>query len=234
MAKPHPHISVAKSLGLFFATLLIIGTLVAGYAYFQANTQLMSKNSLIVQLEEKRAQLEQEIENIRKELTDLQSQDQIAVNKALEAEIKDINTTYKKSVAIYEDLIDLKELSNNTAKLDQLYASSISILANKNYASASAQLDQLSKDIATERSKVVVAVVPPAQMANVPQSNTPPGAGYSRQTVQSDAGSFVVSMVAADMGSTKVIVDTASDSDCANNCPVLPEMFSVLLSNFLI
>lgn len=34
-------------------------------------------------------------------------------------------------------------------------------------------------------------------------------------------GNFLVSIVAADLGSTKVIVDTASDSDCSNNCPVL-------------
>lgn len=53
-------------------------------------------------------------------------------------------------------------------------------------------------------------------------NNSPPGAGYSRQQVQTDAGSFTVSMVAADLGSTKVIVDTASDSTCTNNCPVLP------------
>jgi hypothetical protein len=30
-----------------------------------------------------------------------------------------------------------------------------------------------------------------------------------------------VSIVAADMGSTRVVVDTASDSDCSNNCPAL-------------
>jgi len=34
-------------------------------------------------------------------------------------------------------------------------------------------------------------------------------------------GSYVVDIVAADMGSTRVIVDTASDGDCRDNCPVL-------------
>ena len=37
-----------------------------------------------------------------------------------------------------------------------------------------------------------------------------------------DVGSFVVSIISADLASTKVIVDTASDGTCANNCPVLP------------
>jgi hypothetical protein len=52
-------------------------------------------------------------------------------------------------------------------------------------------------------------------------NNTPPGAGYSRQSVKTDAGTFTVSIIAADLGNTKVIVDTASTEDCRNDCPVL-------------
>ncbi len=55
----------------------------------------------------------------------------------------------------------------------------------------------------------------------MPVNSSPPGSGYSRQSVQSDAGTFTVSLVAADMGSTRVVVDTASDSDCSNNCPAM-------------
>ncbi|MCL5784221.1 MAG: phosphodiester glycosidase family protein [Patescibacteria group bacterium] len=53
-------------------------------------------------------------------------------------------------------------------------------------------------------------------------NNNPPGSGYSYQNVSADGQTFPVSIIAADMNSTKVIVDTASDSDCANNCPILP------------
>lgn len=52
-------------------------------------------------------------------------------------------------------------------------------------------------------------------------SNTPPGSGFSRQSVATDIGNFTVSLVAADLNSTRVIVDTASESTCANDCPVL-------------
>lgn len=52
-------------------------------------------------------------------------------------------------------------------------------------------------------------------------NNAPPGSGYSRQSVKTDVGTFTVSLVAADVGSTKIIVDTASTSDCSNNCPAL-------------
>lgn len=52
-------------------------------------------------------------------------------------------------------------------------------------------------------------------------NNVPPGAGYSRQSVKTDAGTFTISLIAADIGSTRVIVDTASTSDCSSNCPAL-------------
>ena len=52
-------------------------------------------------------------------------------------------------------------------------------------------------------------------------NNVPPNAGYSRQSVKTDAGIFTVSIVSADISSTRVIVDTASTSDCASNCPAL-------------
>lgn len=52
-------------------------------------------------------------------------------------------------------------------------------------------------------------------------NNVPPNSGYSRQTVKTDAGTFVVNIVSADLSSTKVIVDTASTADCTSNCPAL-------------
>lgn len=52
-------------------------------------------------------------------------------------------------------------------------------------------------------------------------NNVPPGAGYSRQSVKTDVGTFTVSLIAADISSTRVIVDTASSSDCSSNCPAL-------------
>lgn len=65
--------------------------------------------------------------------------------------------------------------------------------------------------------KPSVAPLPPA-----PVTNTPPKSGYSQQTVQSSAGSFTIDIIAGDLNSTRVIVDTASAGDCANDCPVLP------------
>lgn len=62
----------------------------------------------------------------------------------------------------------------------------------------------------------------PSPVPTPTPTQTPPGSGYSYQTVQVEGVNFPVSIVAADLNTTKVIVDTASDSDCSNECPVLP------------
>jgi exopolysaccharide biosynthesis protein len=70
--------------------------------------------------------------------------------------------------------------------------------------------------------KPSIATTPiPSSAPTAPVNNTPPSSGYSKQTVKTDIGEFTVDIIAADMSSTKVIVDTASDSDCSSNCPVL-------------
>lgn len=58
--------------------------------------------------------------------------------------------------------------------------------------------------------------------APVTSNNTPPGSGYSRQEVSAEGQNYTVDIIAADLNSTKVIVDTASDSNCSNDCPVMP------------
>lgn len=53
-------------------------------------------------------------------------------------------------------------------------------------------------------------------------ASTPSGAIYKRQNIQTDQGTFSISFVKADLNNTRVLVDTASESTCTNNCPVLP------------
>jgi hypothetical protein len=53
-------------------------------------------------------------------------------------------------------------------------------------------------------------------------SQTPPASGYARISVKTDLGTFTVSLGSADLATTRIVVDTASQSDCFDNCPVLP------------
>lgn len=74
----------------------------------------------------------------------------------------------------------------------------------------------------TSKPSVIPTAKPTAKPTTVPViNNIPPGAGYSRQNVKIDSGIFTVSIVAANVNTTKVIVDTASNTDCFSNCPVL-------------
>jgi exopolysaccharide biosynthesis protein len=169
-----------------------------------------------------------ELENTSNELEELKNQDPHKVNEELEEEIGNIQKTYQSSVSVYEDLLELKEISKDTEKLDELFTKALLFLSKRNYSSASATLINLGQEIQTEQDKIIASFVIPE---SVPVQNTPPGAGYSRQQVQTDAGTFMVSVIAADMGNTKVIVDTASDSTCGNECPVLPLATYVSRSN---
>ncbi len=153
------------------------------------------------------------------ELTELQNEDQYKVNISLKKKISDIERTYGKAVSVYEELLKLKEIANNTKAYDGQYTKSLIHLADQNYEEADKTLTDLRAQITTETQKVVSSFSIPA---NVPTNNAPPDSGYSRQQVATDVGTFLVSMVAADMSSTRVIVDTATNGDCGNDCAVLP------------
>jgi len=160
-----------------------------------------------------------ELESLKKEYDTLKNEDQKKKNDELKKNIDEIEKTYDAAVRIYEDILALKDKGGKTAELDKLFAQSLKQLSDQKYADADKTLAELSTKVKSEEEKFASTFAIPA---NVAASNTPPVDGYSRQTVSTDSGNFMVSMVAADLGSTKVIVDTASDSDCSDNCPVLP------------
>lgn len=197
---------------------IVIGVIVVLYALFVTVINVKVSN-LQSGLERKNHELAVQIDSLLREVDFLKNDDQRKRNDELETEIENIQNTYRKAAQVYEKLADLRALSRSTAKLDELFSESLSILAAKDYITSSASFDKLLTAIDTEKQKVIAASVP----ASAPISNTPPLSGsFSSQKVDSPAGTFFVSMVAGDLSSTRIIVDTASDSTCANNCPVLP------------
>jgi len=201
----------AVLIGGFTITIILILSVV----YHNKSQMLQSKVLSLTAQEEK---IKNKLSLAEKELNGLKNEDQYVINQELKERIKNIETTYKKAVTAFEKLLDLKTASKNTGAFDALFAESLELLSKQNYASSDAKLVLLTKQIDEEKSKIAGAFKIPT---NVPSSNTPPSSGYSKQTVQTDIGSFLVSIISADLNSTRVIVDTASDSDCSNNCPVL-------------
>jgi len=169
---------------------------------------------------EQNAVISQKLSDTQKVLTALESQDQVVKNKILEAEIKSIHDEYKKLIASYEDIIDLKDAKVDTDQMDELFAKTLNYLSERNFSSASANISILNATIKKQTDKLTKVSVPAPQ--NVAVNNQPPGSGFSRQKVKTDFGEFIVDIVAADLNSTRVIVDTAADGDCSNDCPVLP------------
>lgn len=161
----------------------------------------------------------------QKMLSDLQSQDQVRINQKLEGEIASINKSFKSALGAYQDIADLDAQKGKTEQMKKSLAAILDNLAKRDYAAADAQLLVLATDIEKEKSRTTLLASPGTNSAintaNLPANNTPPGAGYSRQAVFALEATYVVDIVAADMGSTRIIVDTATDGDCRDNCPVL-------------
>ena len=166
-----------------------------------------------------KSRLETQLTAVKEELEALKNVDQKIRNDELQAEIDQIEQAYQKAVEVYENLLTLKEKTTKTSHQDEQFAESLALLSQRNYASASAGLTKLDQEIDQEKTKIIAAIEIPE---NIPENNQPPDSGYRRQKVTTEVGSFMVSLVVADLNSTRVIVDTAADSDCADNCPVLP------------
>lgn len=167
--------------------------------------------------------LNQQLSNTRTELSTLKNEDQYKVNQELKDKIAKSEDAYKKTVTAYEKIVDLKVQKKDTQELDEQFTEILSDLSALNYTSASAKLATLNTDIQKEYSVIAAPVTTGgAPVAATTVSNTPPGSGYSFQSVTTDSGKFNVAIIAADAASTRVIVDTASDGNCSNDCPVLP------------
>lgn len=209
---------VKKTFLIIKLLLGLILTVVIGAASYYGYQYYKTTTSQLLLLQSNKVKLEKTLKQVSNDLQSLKNEDQYVINKDLEGKIKSIEVTYDKSVKTYEQLLDLKTKTRNTLSFDQAYSDILTLLSKRNYASAESQLDKLSKDIEAEKVKIAASFQIPA---SAPEKNTPPGSGYSQQVVKSDVGDFLVGIVAADLNSTRVIVDTASDSDCRNDCPVL-------------
>lgn len=159
----------------------------------------------------------------QKEFNVLKNQDQLKINEQLKKDIKTTHDNYSQTITAYEKLVDLKAQKQDTTDLDTMYAGIVKYLADLNFSSGSALLTQLNTGVDKKYSALAAVTQSAASttQATATPNNTPPGNGYSFQAVKTDAGTFNVAIIAADLNSTKVIMDTASDSDCSNNCPVM-------------
>jgi exopolysaccharide biosynthesis protein len=207
------HIRSILMIGIVSQLILIL------FLSYTLHTTLLQQQKVVSSLNQKNTQIASSLQKTQSSLVALQNVDQVKKNDALQKEVKDIETTYSKSVVLYEDLVKLKEQTDKTSELDKLFALSVTQLSKHNFGSAEATLASLSASIQKTKADIAATFTIPK---NIPVNNTAPQSGSQNQQVQTDVGTFLVNVIAADLNSTRVIVDTASDSDCRDNCPVLP------------
>lgn len=206
--KPFLNSHKVTFLSFFIISLVFISSLLF------LNSNLTKKNNENIVLSEK-------LKDVSIKLKNLENEDQYKINQSLKENIKNIENSYKEAVILYEKITDLKAQKQDTKNLDKEFAQSLEFLSTLNYSSASASLKALSLDIKKREDELAILQTKIITPQNITQSNTPPGSGFSVQSVTTENGNFTVYIVAADLNSTRVIVDTASNADCSNNCPVL-------------
>lgn len=173
------------------------------------NTQLSMENG----------GLSQKLEETMSRLTFLENEDQKVRNDQLEAGLKDLQKVNSEAVLQYERILSVQEDGAKIDAVGEKWAQVLFQIGKNDYASASALLIEVKKNITDIEEKLVEEAA--LKIPNVAVNNQAPAAGFQQQKVETSAGTFAVSLVAGDMGSTKVIVDTASSTDCQNDCPVL-------------
>lgn len=198
--------------------LLVVITFVVNQEAQRLDASLTNVRAQASDFAQSRDALAEDLASTSAALQELAAQDQRLINLELQQEIKHIETTYKQAVEAYEDIIKLKEMGAKSGPLEEDFAQVLTYLSERNFASGSSVLAKLGSDITSMQAQLVPQpTIPPS----VPVVNAPPSSGYQRSQVQTSIGNYLVSIVSADMNSTRVIVDTASDSTCTNDCPVL-------------
>lgn len=206
--------SVLVFFGTFFSTSFYLLYQQGSTLTYQVSRAHAQSATLDDQLMKTKISLASTAARLREVTTD----DQYVINRALEKEIADIEKSYKDAVSIYEELLKLKEMTTKTVTYDEAFTGALDLLAERKYATAVASLSALKTEIQKKKTEIAAAFVIPA---NVPVNNAAPGSGYQRQQVQTDVGTFLVDVIAADLNTARVIVDTASDGTCRNDCPVM-------------
>lgn len=159
---------------------------------------------------------------VEKAYEELKNQDQYKINQQLQEDLKKTHDTYTESIKVYESILDLQTKKQDVSKLTPLYASIVKQLADLKYASAESDLKTLTAEVKKINDELAAKAAAGAPSTPAVESNTPPGSGYSYQAVKTEIGTYNIGLVAADLNTTKVIIDTASDGDCSNDCPTLP------------
>jgi len=214
---------VSKKIRLFWPSVLavflflsVLGTSL--YRIYQKQQGIIKQNS---DLNQQIVDNNKTIADIQAEIYHLNNEDLRQTNAQIKKEIADLKAVYKSSLTAYEAILNLEDRGSKITSEQSKFSSLLNYLAKDDLASAQKTLTDLTAEINIEKTRLASLATAPIA-ANVLEIKDAPASGYRRQKVTVDGVSYLVDIISADLNSTKVIIDTASDSTCANNCPVLP------------
>ncbi len=215
---------------IFLITIGLVAIVILNLTLFKILLKYQDAQKTNTELRQSISGNEESIRNLQSETAQLKGEDLRKTNDGLKLEIDNIKKSFKSAVGLYEQILILKEGGSTGTSMESKLSSILNFLSQDNLPSAQKTGDTLLAEINKEKAKQAsqkVAAIP----ANVPEISGAPASGYRRQKVTVGDASFLVDIISADLNSTKVIVDTASDSTCGNNCPVLPLATYVSRSN---
>lgn len=207
---------------------LIIVIPVFGYSAFGIYQKQQGQQSSLREMQGVNADLNRQlvdsaltIKNIQTEIDRLNNEDLRKQNIATRKDMEELKSSFRSAVAAYEQVLYLQDRGSKITTELSKFSSILSFLGKNDLASALKITKELVAEIDKEKARLA-ALSAPSIPANVPEIKDAPASGYRRQKVTVGSSSFLVDIVSADLNSTRVVVDTASDGTCTNNCPILP------------
>ena len=199
----------------------LVFLLIVGLSFFLIFQKQQATQKINVDLNAQIVQNAATITTIQAEIDRLNHEDLRQANADVKKQIADLQASFKSAVAAYEEVLYLADRGSKITTEQSKFSSILNYLAKNDYKSAQKTIDELMIEINKEKTRLAQLAAAPIP-ANVPEIKDAPASGYRRQKVIVGNVSFLVDVVSADLNSTKVIVDTASDGTCTNNCPALP------------
>jgi len=216
-------IEIFRKFRLYWLPILsvLIALFALGFAVYKIYQKQQTTQKINVDLNAQIVQNAATITAIQAEIDQLNNEDLRKTNNDVKKQIADLQASFKSAVIAYEEVLYLEDRGSNVTAEQSKFSSILNYLAQNDYPSAQKAVAELTVEINTEKTRLLSLAAAPIP-SNVPEIEVPPASGYRRQKVVVGDTSFMVDVVSADLSSTKVIVDTASDGTCTNNCPVLP------------
>ena len=198
--------------------LVVCGLCFGAYTYYINNKIFVEK--LVWENETKVETLDEKIASLSAEIERMNNEDQRKINTELNNKIDNLKKVSLLNLDGYKKILEIEEVGGKTDVLKKLYAEILNDIVKLNLEAISTDSAKFKVELDKEYSRLrdTKQVIP----ANIVEKQEAPSSGYSKQKVSVNEQFFVVDIVAADLNSTKVIVDTASEGTCGNDCPVLP------------